>query len=76
MYHSTFIDIRPGDEFFVFSDNACACSNNMLNVTNFYIRNLMTGLKKSPSERTENEVKVIETVNGSIPGINIFSLKN
>ena len=70
MYHSTFIDIRPGDEFFAFSDNACACSNNMLNVTNFYIRNLMTGLRKSPSERTENEVKVIETVNGSIPKIN------
>lgn len=70
MYHSTFIYIRPGDEFFAFSDNACACSNNMLNVTNFYIRNLMTGLKKSPSERTENEVRVIETVNGSIPGIN------
>ena len=70
MYHSTFIDIRPGDELFAFSDNACACSNNVLNVTNFYIRNLMTGLKKSPSERTENELKVIETVNGSIPGIN------
>ena len=70
MYHSTFIDIRPGDEFFAFSDKACACSNNMLNVTNFYIRNLMTGLRKSPSERTENEVRVIETVNGSIPGIN------
>ena len=70
MYHSTFIDIRPGDELFMFSDNACACSNNMLNVTNFYIRNLMTGLKKSPSKRTKNEVKVIETVNGSIPGIN------
>ena len=70
MYHSTFIDIRPGDELFAFSDNACACSNNMLNVTNFYIRNLMTGLRKSPSERNENEVKVIETVNGSIPGIN------
>ena len=70
MYHSIFIDIRPGDEFFAFSDNACACSNNMLNVTNFYIRNLMTGLKKSPSERTENEVRVIETVNGSIPRIN------
>jgi putative transposase len=67
---SIFIDIRPGDEFFAFSDNACACSNNMLNVTNFYIRNLMTGLRKSPSERTENELKVIETVNGSIPGIN------
>ena len=70
MYHSTFIDIRPGDELLAFSDNACACSNNMLNVTNFYIRNLMTGLKKSPSERTENEVKVIEAVNGSISGIN------
>ena len=70
MYHSTFIDIRPVDELFAFSDNACACSNNMLNVTNFYIRNLMTGLKKSPSERTKNEVKVIEAVNGSIPGIN------
>ena len=63
-------DIRPGDSLYTFSDSACACANNMLNVTNFYIRNLMTGLKKSPSERTENEHGVIETVNGSIPGIN------
>ena len=42
----------------------------MRNTANFYIRNLMTGLKKVPSARTENEAFVIETVSGAVPGIN------
>ena len=70
MYHMESIDVRAGDRSFLYFDTACACANNMLNVANFYIRNLMTGLKKPVPERTANERDVIETVNGSVPEVN------
>ena len=70
MYHVECIDIHKNDPLFPYLDRASLCANNMYNVSNFYIRNLMTGLKKDPSLRTENERAVIDTVPGSICGIN------
>jgi len=70
MYHVECIDIHKNDPLFPYLDRASLCANNMYNVSNFYIRNLMTGLKKDPSLRTENERAVIATVSGSISGIN------
>ena len=70
MYHVECMDIHKNDPLFEHLDRACLCANNMRNVANFYIRNLMTGLKKDPSVRTPNETYVIKTVEGSIPGIN------
>ena len=70
MYHVDNRDVHAGDILFPFCDRASACANNVSNVTNYYIRNLMTGLKKDPSERTKNEADVIAKVNGSIQGIN------
>ena len=59
---------------YLYIDRACLCANNMYNVANFHIRNLMTGLKKEVSLRTENERSVIGTFAVSIPVIN-FSLR-
>ena len=70
MYHVECIDIHKDDALYMYLDRACSCANNMRNTANFYIRNLMTGLKKVPSARTENEAFVIETVSGAVPGIN------
>ena len=70
MYHVECIDIHKGDPLFLLLDRSSLCANNMYNVSNFYIRNLMTGLKKALPERTANESLVIETVASSIPGIN------
>ena len=70
MYHVECIDIHKNDPLFPYLDRASLCANNMYNVSNFYIRNLMTGLKKDPSLRTENERAVICIVSGSISGIN------
>ena len=55
MYHVECIDIHKTDKMYLFIDRACLCANNMYNVANFHIRNLMTGLKKDISLRTENE---------------------
>ena len=70
MYHVECIDIHKDDALYMYLDRACSCANNMRNTANFYIRNLMTGLKKVPSARTENEAFVIGTVSGAVPGIN------
>ena len=37
-------------------------AKNLRNAANFIIRNLRTGLKKDPVDRTSNENEVIETV--------------
>ena len=70
MYHVECIDIHKNDIPFSYADRASLCANNMYNVGGFYIRNLMTGLKKEIRLRTENENFVIGTVTGSISGIN------
>jgi len=70
MYHVETIDIRQGDAGFPYADYASLSSNNMFNVSNFYTRNLMTGLKKAEKERTENEQDVIRAVTEAIPSIN------
>ena len=62
MYHVERIDIRKDHALFTYADRAAACANNVYNVTNFYIRNLMTGLKKEGSLRTINEAGVIRDV--------------
>ena len=74
MYHVECIDIQKADGMYLYIDRACQCANNMYNVANFHIRNLMTGLKKDVSLRTENERSVIRAFAGSIPEIN-FSLR-
>ena len=74
MYHVECIDIHKTDAMYLYIDRACLCANNMYNVANFHIRNLMTGLKKDISLRTENERSVIRTFASSIPAVN-FSLR-
>ena len=59
MYHVECIDIHKDDILFSYADRASLCANNMYNVANFYIRNLMTGLKKEIRLRTENESSVL-----------------
>ena len=53
MYHVECIDIHKDDTLFPYADRASLCANNMYNAANFYIRNLMTGLKKDICKRTE-----------------------
>lgn len=43
----------------------------MYNVANFYIRNTMTGIQKSPEERTANETEVLHYVFTGIQAANI-----
>ena len=70
MYHVECIDVRKGHPMFEYCDSITAWSKNMYNVANYHIRNVMTGLKKSPEERTANENEVLKTVFNSFVALN------
>ena len=70
MYHVECIDIRKGHPMFEYCDSITAWSKNMYNVANYHIRNVMTGLKKSPEERTANEEEVLKTVFDALKAVN------
>lgn len=52
-----------------------ADSKCMYNTANFYIRNTMTGLKKSPEERTHSEIEVLHYVFTGIQKYNDIKMK-
>ena len=70
MYHVEVMEVCPDNPGFAYLDYACLCANNMYNISNFYIRNLMTGLKKASGLRTSNEKDVIRIVSEAIPPVN------
>lgn len=70
MYHAEPIDISRDHIMSAYCDESALRANNMKNTSNFYIRNLMTGLKKKPEERTPNENDVIRAVSEAVPEIN------
>ena len=55
MYHVEMIDIRKKNTAYGYADYACLAANNMENASNFYVRNLMAGLRKPEKERTPNK---------------------
>lgn len=48
----------------------------MYNVANFYIRNTMTGIRKSPEERTACEIEVLHYVFTGIQKANLYAREN
>lgn len=57
------IMIRPDKDAVLcryFEENTTA-AKCMYNAANFYIRNTMTGIRKSPEERTSHETEVLQT---------------
>ena len=47
----------------------------MRNTANFYIRNVMTGLRKSPEERTHTETEVLHEVFTGIQKANTLAVE-
>ena len=69
MYHAEVIDISREHALFAYADAYTRYANNMYNTANYYIRNLMTGLKKDVP--TPNEASVIGIVRKAVPEINV-----
>lgn len=73
MYHTAVFDVYnegTTSGLFEYFDRLTAGAKCMYNVANFYIRQIMTGLKKEPAKRTPNEQKVIDKVERYLPAIN------
>ena len=59
MYRTIGFEISESHALFPYLDQICRNYKNLYNVTNYLIRNTMTGLKKTNSERTPNEKEVL-----------------
>lgn len=64
MYRVKTFDVtRKKSALYEYCEQVTRNCKNLYNVGNFYIRQLMTGLRKDPAERQENEKEVISVVN-------------
>lgn len=67
MYRSVHIDIDRKHPMFSYFDRLTALSNNLYNATLFRMRQVMTGVKKSDTERQENEKEVLTEIERALP---------
>ena len=73
MYRDKVIIVNRKSELYSYFVKMCTNSKNLKNVTNFYIRQCMTGLKKSPELRQPNETEVLHYVFTNVSKINFFN---
>ena len=59
MYRTISFEVRESHALFPYFERICKNYRSMYNVTNYLIRNTMTGLKKTNGERTPNEKEVL-----------------
>ena len=62
MYRTVRYEINENHEMYDYCRLVCSRFKNMYNVANYYIRNVMTGIKKPLKELTSNEKEVLNTV--------------
>lgn len=62
MYRTVRYEINESNEIYGYCKLVCSRFKNMYNVSNYYIRNVMTGIKKPVQELTSNEKEVLDTV--------------
>ena len=62
-------EIKEGHSMYAYCQQVCRSFKNMYNVTNFYIRQLLTGFNKPEDKRTSNERDAIRDVTdkGQLP---------
>lgn len=69
-FRSYQFNISKSKDLFQYCDDMCFKSKNMYNVTNFYIRQIMTGVKKDKSLQSENEKEVFKMIQNSLIPMN------
>ena len=62
MYQTVRYEIKEGHDMYHYCWQVCHSFKNMYNVTNFYIRQLLTGFKKDEPVRTPNERDAVRDV--------------
>jgi len=74
MYSSYKIQIHPEHELFDFCDSLCFKAKNLYNITNYYIRQVYTALKKET--QNENQLQVLKDLEMHLPQMNEIRLKS
>ena len=66
MYRTARYLIKEGSPMHAYCGTVCRQFKNMYNVTNYYIRQCMSGMKKEPRLLSDNEKEIIYIVNDGI----------
>ena len=74
MYSSYKIQIHPDHELFEYCDSLCFKAKNLYNITNYYIRQVYTALKKE--KRNENQLQVLMDIETHLPKMNEIRQKS
>ena len=77
-YHIIRKEILPTEKICSYFDEICSKSNNLYNVTNYYIRQLYIGTKKKNNNQklTPNEQEVFDIVTNALPLLDEISINN
>ncbi|WP_190284893.1 RNA-guided endonuclease InsQ/TnpB family protein [Bacillus sp. S3] len=74
MYCSYKVQIHPEHDLFNYCDSLCFKAKNLYNITNYYIRQIYTSLKKEI--RNENQLHVLMDIETYLPQMNEIRLKS
>ncbi|MFJ7728450.1 RNA-guided endonuclease TnpB family protein [Neobacillus sp. NPDC097160] len=74
MYSSYKIQIHPQHELFDYCDSLCFKAKNLYNITNYYIRQVYTSLRREI--RNENQLQVLMDIETYLPQMNEIRRKS
>ena len=72
MYRTISFEIKKNTELYAYLEELCANSKRLYNTTNFYIRQVMTGIQKEEVDRQPNEKEVLSKIEEYLPLVNII----
>ena len=70
MYRTVSFEIKKNTELYAYLEELCANSKKLYNTTNFYIRQVMTGIQKEDADRQPNEKEVLSKIKEFLPLVN------
>ena len=70
MYRTVSFEVKKNTELYDYLEELCANSKKLYNTTNFYIRQVMTGIQKDDVDRQPNEKEVLSIIKTYLPKVN------
>ena len=75
-YRVVKFEVDEKHKLYPYFEDCTQKAKNLYNVTNFHIRQVMTGIQKEPSKRQENEANILDNIEHSLPLMNAVRAKN
>lgn len=67
-YRAMSVRIKKGHKLYPYFNDLSKKVNNLYNVTNFFVRQVFSGIMKDTADRQPNEAMVIDTINATVSG--------